>query len=283
LPWGGRAWTRAYLLTAGTAGFGFGHGEVWGIHLGWSGNQSLYAERLYNGARLLGAAELLEQDEVVLDRDQTYWTPWTYASYGTGMDAVADRFHRHLRARPQHPQTTRPVLVNTWEAVYFDHSLAKLTALADRAADIGVERFVLDDGWFGGRRDDTTGLGDWSVSTDVWPEGLNSLIDHVTELGMQFGLWVEPEMVNLQSNLARAHPEWLFSAGSRPGLPSRYEHVLDLAHPGAYEHVLKSLDHLLSTHDIAYLKWDHNRNLNDAGTPRTARPGCTRTRWPSTG
>jgi alpha-galactosidase len=113
--------------------------------------------------------------------------------------------------------------------------------------------------------------------------GIDSLIDHVTELGMQFGLWVEPEMVNLQSNLARAHPEWLFSAGSRPGLPSRYEHVLDLAHPGAYEHVLKSLDHLLSTHDIAYLKWDHNRNLNDAGTPRTARPGCTRTRWPSTG
>ena len=132
---------------------------------------------------------------------------------------------------------------------------------------------MLDDGWFAGRRDDTTSLGDWSVSTEVWPEGLGPLIDHVIALGMQFGLWVEPEMVNLESDLARAHPEWLFSAGGRPGLPSRHQHVLDLAHPGAYEHVLKSLDHLLTTYDIAYLKWDHNRNLNDAGHTPDGTPG----------
>ena len=263
----------AYLLMAGTAGFGFRHGEVWGLHLGWSGNQNLYAERLYHGARLLGAAELLEQDEVVLASGEAYATPWLYAGYGVGMDAVAARFHAFLRSRPGHPRTPRPVLVNTWEAVYFDHSLPKLRELADRAAEIGVERFVLDDGWFGRRRDDTTSLGDWSVSTDVWPEGLGPLIDHVIALGMQFGLWVEPEMVNLESDLARAHPEWLFSAGGRPGLPSRYQHVLDLGHPDAYEHVLKSLDHLLSTHDIAYLKWDHNRNLNDAGHTPDGTPG----------
>ena len=263
----------AYLLMAGTAGFGFRHGEVWGIHLGWSGNQNTYAERIYNGARLLAAAELLEQDEVILGPGERYRTPWTYASYGEGMDGVAARFHRFLRSRPGHPRTPRPVLVNTWEAVYFDHSLSKLRELADRAAEIGVERFVLDDGWFGRRRDDTTSLGDWSVSTDVWPEGLDPLIDHVIALGMQFGLWVEPEMVNLESDLARAHPEWLFSAGGRPGLPSRHQHVLDLGHPDAYEHVLKSLDQLLSTHDIAYLKWDHNRNLNDAGHTPEGTPG----------
>ena len=146
----------AYLLMAGTAGFGFRHGEVWGLHLGWSGNQNLYAERLYHGARLLGAAELLEQDEVVLASGEAYPTPWLYAGYGVGMDAVAGRFHAFLRSRPGHPRTPRPVLVNTWEAVYFDHSLPKLTELADRAAEIGVERFVLDDGWFGRRRDDTT-------------------------------------------------------------------------------------------------------------------------------
>ncbi len=262
-----------YLLMAGTAGFGFGHGEVWGIHLGWSGNQNTYAERLYTGARLLGAAELLDPDELVLAPGAAYATPWVYAGYGAGMDALASRFHSFLRARPHHPRTPRPVLLNTWEAVYFDQSLAKLVELADRAAAIGVERFVLDDGWFGGRRDDTTSLGDWSVSTDVWPAGLDPLIEHVRRRGMDFGLWVEPEMVSQKSDLARAHPEWLFGAGGRPGLASRHQYVLDLAHPGAYEHVLKSLSTLLSTHDIAYLKWDHNRNLNDAGHLPWGTPG----------
>ena len=263
----------AYLLMAGTAGFGFRHGDVWGIHLGWSGNQNTYAERIYNGARSLGAAELLEQDEVVLAPGERYRTPWTFAGYGEGMDGVAARFHRFLRSRPQHPQRPRPVLVNTWEAVYFNHSLPKFQELAARAAEVGAERFVLDDGWFSGRRDDTTSLGDWSVSPAVWPDGLGPLVDHVTALGMQFGLWVEPEMVNLKSDLARAHPEWLFSAGGRPGLPSRHQYVLDLGHAGAYEHVLKSLDSLLSTYDIAYLKWDHNRNLNDAGHTPDGTPG----------
>ena len=124
----------AYVLTAGTAGFGHQHGEVWGIHLGWSGNQNVYAERIYNGARVLGAAELLEQNEVILGEGQTYRTPWTYASYGNGLDALAGRFHQYLRSRPSHPSSPRPVLVNTWEAVYFDHDLTRLQELADRAA-----------------------------------------------------------------------------------------------------------------------------------------------------
>ncbi len=254
-----------HLLCAGTPGFSAAAGEVWAVHLGWSGNQVHYAESLPNGARVLGAGELLHSGELELAAGDTYAGPWLYASYGRGLDAVAGRLHRWLRARPGHPARPRPVTLNTWEAVYFDHDLGRLIALAETAARIGVERFVLDDGWFGARRGDSAGLGDWLVSADVWPDGLHPLVDRVHALGMEFGLWVEPEMVNLDSDLARAHPEWLFSAGGRVGEPSRNQHVLDLAHPGAYEHVRSQLQTLLDEYDIAYLKWDHNRYLVDAG------------------
>ena len=100
-------------------------------------------------------------------------------------------------------------MLNTWEAVYFDHSFDRLAALADGAAQIGVERFVMDDGWFGSRRDDRAGLGDWYVSAQVWPDGLGPMADYVRSLGMEFGLWFEPEMVNLDSDVARDHPEWV--------------------------------------------------------------------------
>ena len=255
----------AHVLLAGNAGFGFRSGEIWAIHLAWSGNQVAYGERLYNGARLLGGGELLDHGEIILEPGDSYASPWLYANYGRGMDAIADRFHRYLRGRSTHPSHPRPVILNTWEAVYFRQNLATLSALATKGAAVGAERFVLDDGWFSGRRDDTTSLGDWTVSPHVWPEGLGPLIDRVHALGMDFGLWVEPEMVNLDSDVARAHPEWMFSAGGRTGLASRYQHVLDLGHEGAYQHVYESLDALLNEYDIAYLKWDHNRYLNDAG------------------
>ncbi|MFK5635802.1 alpha-galactosidase [Ornithinimicrobium sp. LYQ103] len=254
-----------HLLCAGEPGFGFRSGQVWAVHLGWSGNQQTYAERLSNGARLLGSGEALEHGEVSLGPGESYATPWVYAAHGTGLDEVSGRFHAWLRSRPHAPTRPRPVTLNTWEAVYFDQSFERLTALADLGARVGAERFVLDDGWFGGRRDDTTSLGDWTVSPDVWPDGLGPLVEHVHRLGMEFGLWVEPEMVSRDSDLARAHPEWLFSGGGRPGLESRQQHVLDLGHPGAYAHVHDQLLDLLHRHDIAYLKWDHNRYLNDAG------------------
>jgi alpha-galactosidase len=262
-----------HLLCAGSAGFSFRSGEVWAVHLGWSGNQVHHAERLHNGARVLGAGELLLSGELELAPGAAYTTPWLYASYGQGLDAVAGRFHDWLRARPAHPARPRPVTLNTWEAVYFDHDLDRLTRLAETAAGLGIERFVLDDGWFGSRRDETSGLGDWRVSADVWPDGLHPLVDRVHALGMEFGLWVEPEMVNLDSELARAHPEWLFSAGGRVGDPSRNQHVLDLAHPGAYEHVRSHLQALLDEYAIAYLKWDHNRYLVDAGHTPGGEPG----------
>ncbi|GAB3806374.1 hypothetical protein GCM10027605_34350 [Micromonospora zhanjiangensis] len=163
----------AYLLHAGTAGFGFGGGDVWAVHTAWSGNHLHYAERVHTGERLLGGGELLLPGELRLAPEQTYRGPWLYGSYGVGLDAVARRFHRHLRDRRPAVSTDRPVTLNVWEAVYFDHDLTRLLALADRAAEVGVERYVLDDGWFGARRHDRAGLGDWTVSPDVWPDGLH--------------------------------------------------------------------------------------------------------------
>lgn len=272
----GRTGTDAtLLLVAGEAGFGFRRGEVWGLHVGWSGNHRTYAERLPSGAAVLGGGELLLPGEVELGPGESYSTPWLHASYGVGLDQLSARFHRTLRARADHPtrRGVRPVVLNTWEAVYFDHDLGRLTALADAAAGVGVERFVLDDGWFRGRRDDTAGLGNWEVDPDRWPRGLGPLVDHVRSRGMQFGLWVEPEMVSPGSDLARAHPDWLLFTGERLPVASRHQHVLDLAHPDAYAYVLGCLDALLVEYEVDVLKWDHNRDLVDAGHGSEGRPG----------
>ncbi|AXK34872.1 alpha-galactosidase [Streptomyces armeniacus] len=260
------------ILAAGTPGFGFRSGEVWAVHVAWSGNHQTYAERNSTGAAVLGGGELLLPGEVRLSPGERYQSPWVYATYGTGLDAVAGRFHRHLRAeRPR--SGPRPVVLNTWEAVYFDQSLERLTELARLGAEAGAERFVLDDGWFRHRRDDTAGLGDWYVDEHVWPDGLAPLITAVHGLGMDFGLWVEPEMVNPDSDLARAHPDWLLATGGRQPLASRHQQVLDLARPEAYAYILERLDALLGEYDIAYLKWDHNRDLLDAGHGPQGTPG----------
>ncbi len=153
-----------------------------------------------------------------------------------------------------------------WEAVYFDHDLGRLTALADLAAETGVERYVLDDGWFAGRRDDDAGLGDWRVDEQVWPGGLHRLVDHVRARGMEFGLWFEPEMVNPDSELYRAHPDWILSAGDRRPPLARNQLVLDLTRPEAFAHVLEQISAVLSEYDISYVKWDCNRDIIDAGS-----------------
>jgi alpha-galactosidase len=159
------------------------------------------------------------------------------------------------------------VTLNVWEAVYFDHDLGRLLRLADLAARIGVERFVLDDGWFHARRDDTAGLGDWVVDRAVWPEGLGPLIDRVHELGMEFGLWFEPEMVNPDSDLFRAHPDWVLAADPERLPPlDRNQLVLDLTRREAFEHALSQIDAVLTENAVDYVKWDHNRDLVDAGT-----------------
>ncbi len=255
------------LLVAGTSGFGFRSGEVWGVHVAWSGNHRVYAERLPTGAHaVLGGGELLLPGEVSLAPGETYTSPWLVGAYGAaGLDELSGRVHDFLRARPGHPGTPRPVILNTWEAVYFDTDATKLMALADRAAEIGTERFVLDDGWFRGRRHEEAGLGDWFVDADVWPQGLGGLVDHVRGLGMQFGLWVEPESVNPDSDLARAHPDWILATGGRQSPLSRLQQLLDLGNPDAWAYLLERLDALLTEYPIEYLKWDLNRDVVDGG------------------
>lgn len=256
----------ATVLHAGVPGFGFATGEVWGVHVGWSGNHTHLAERNFTGEQVIGGGELLLPGEVALAPGETYTSPWLYGSYGVGLDEVARRFHRYLRSRPQHPSSARPVTINVWEAVYFDHSLQPLLELAEKAAAVGVERYVLDDGWFGGRRDDHAGLGDWVVAKDVWPDGLHPLVNRVKELGMQFGLWFEPEMVNPDSDVARAHPEWIMATGGRLPVETRFQQVINLGIPECYAYIRDQMLALLAEYDISYIKWDHNRDLIDAGT-----------------
>ena len=263
----------ATVLHLGVPGFSFADGEIWAVHTGWSGNHTHYAERLSSGEQVIGGGELLLPDEVVLDRGAGYTSPWLYGSYGIGLDAVARRFHRYLRSRDRHPSVDRPVTINVWEAVYFNHDLDKLLRLAEVAAQLGVERYVLDDGWFGSRRDDRSGLGDWTVSPEVWPHGLHPLVDKVTELGLEFGLWFEPEMINLDSEAARAHPEWLMATGGRIPVESRSQQVINLGIPECYDYVRDAMSAILDEYQVGYLKWDHNRDLIDAGTQPSGRPG----------
>lgn len=249
------------LVWAGMAGFGEQHGEVWGAHLAWSGNSRVVTEHLADGRRHVQLGELLHPGEVVLAPGEAYTTPAVVAVHSRhGLTAASRGYHRYVRARPAHRSSSRPVVLNTWEAVYFDHDTTALRRLAERAAEVGVERFVLDDGWFGGRRDDTTGLGDWWVSPVAHPDGLAPLIARVRSLGMDFGIWVEPEMVSSDSDLYRAHPEWALATSGYEPVLGRHQLVLDLARIEAYGEVFGRLDALLRDHDIAFVKWDMNRD-----------------------
>lgn len=252
---------------ARTTGTTFRAGEVWGVSLAWSGNSRYYVERIYDGSTKIGSGELLLPGEVILAPGASYEAPEAFFVYSShGLDGVAEVFHDWMRARPQHPQRPRPLTINVWEAVYMDHRFEKLEALADVCREIGVERYVLDDGWFGARRDDHAGLGDWVVSPDAWPQGLGTLARCLEERGLEFGLWFEPEMVNPDSDLYRAHPEWILHVEGRTPPEWRYQQVVDLAHEGAFAHVLGQMDAILTEYpSIRFIKWDHNRPLTDPG------------------
>lgn len=264
-----------YLSVVGAEGFGFRRGEVWSAHVAWSGDVEVGVERLPEGAGVHGAvlmgAELLLPGEVRLAAGETYVSPRVFLTYGeSGLDSVSARLHQAVRSFPSYPTTPRPLVLNTWEAVYFDHDPAKIRELAEAAAAVGVERFVLDDGWFRGRPDDRSGLGDWYIDEAKWPEGLRPLADHVHGLGMQFGLWFEPEMINPVSELAAQHPDWILQAS--PGSPTwRHQQVLDLTNPDAAAFLLERIDALISEVGIDFIKWDHNRDLHAAVSPHTGR------------
>lgn len=240
-------------------------GDAYGWHLGWSGNHRLMVEELPDGRRLVQFGEALEPGEIVLPPGQSYQTPPLYIAFASdGMDGLANAFQSHVRGSilswPD-PNRPRPVHYNGWEAVYFDHDLERLKLLAEKAANLGAERFVLDDGWFRGRNDDTTNLGDWYVDAEKFPDGLQPLIDHVQRQGMTFGLWVEPEMVNPISDLAEKHPDWVMAPPAYQPILGRSQHVLDLTNPAVTDYLFARLHALLSDHRIDYLKWDMNRDL----------------------
>lgn len=255
----------AFLTVAGEAGFGFDRGQVWAVHLAWSGNSRQFVDVLPDGAQFLGAGEYLLPGEIELREGDEYVSPWVYAAYASGLDALARRFHEELRSWSTNPRSPRPVTVNSWEAVYFDHSERGMIALIDHAAEVGAERFVVDDGWFRGRSGERTALGDWYVDQVAYPRGLEPVARHAHQRGLQFGLWVEPEMISTDSDLARAHPDWILR--TEPGLPreERFQQVLDLTAPGARDYILDRLTSLIDALGIDFLKWDHNRDLVDAG------------------
>ncbi|UAJ79862.1 alpha-galactosidase [Leifsonia sp. ZF2019] len=268
-----------FLVVAGTDDLGFGRGEAWAAHLAWSGDVEYVVEKLPESpgpfAAVLGAGEGLRPGEILLADGERYDAPTAlFVWSGAGLDGVADRLHRRLRARATHPSSPRPLTLNSWEAVYFDHDVERLSALVERGARVGVERFVLDDGWFHGRRDANAGLGDWVVDRAVWRDGLAPLVDRVRSHGMQFGIWFEPEMINLDSDLARRHPDWVLGPSRGLGATARNQYVLDLTRPEAYALVLDRISAIVDEYAVDYIKWDHNRDLSEAvsGRSGTDRP-----------
>jgi alpha-galactosidase len=246
------------------------NGECIGFHLATSGNHSMRAELMADGRSYAQFGELLLPGEVTLVSQQSYQSPTLYMAWtDSGFSALSGQFHQYIRANiiKHSPKSKpRPVHYNTWEGIYFNHDEAVLKSLADKVASLGVERFVLDDGWFKGRRSDKAGLGDWTVDEKVYPQGLTPLIKHVTDLGMEFGIWFEPEMVNPDSDLYRAHPDWVLQSAHNQQVPFRHQYVLDLSHPEVSEYLFQSLAKVLNQHpQISYIKWDMNRDVNHQG------------------
>ncbi len=244
-------------------------GDVYGMHLGWSGNHRLRVEELADGRVYALFGELFHPGELSLAAGESYRSPTLFATCSQeGFGGMSRSFHCYVRQELTDERVDReakPVHFNTWEAVYFDTTEPKLGQLVDAAAEVGVERFVLDDGWFKNRHSDAAGLGDWYVDESVFPDGLGPLIAKVHDRGMQFGLWVEPEMANPDSDLLRAHPDWVLGLAGAPAVMTRNQHVLDLTRSPVVDYLYERLDALLSEYPIRYLKWDMNRDLNQPG------------------
>ncbi|WP_372833887.1 alpha-galactosidase [Puniceibacterium confluentis] len=235
-------------------------GTVHGLHYGWSGGHRMLAEELPDGRRQVQFGHAAGTDTAP---GQSFETAGLFLTVSdSGLNGVGTAFQRHLRDRVvtwPAPDRPRKVHYNCWEAVYFDHDLAQLKDIASRAADLGAQRFVLDDGWFGMRDDDTSSLGDWQIDPRKWPEGFEPFIAHLETLGLSFGLWFEPEMVNRQSDLARAHPDWIL--GPDDQIEGRQQRVLDMARAEVRDYLYDRIAALLARYPIDYVKWDHNRVL----------------------
>jgi alpha-galactosidase len=235
-------------------------GQVYAFHYGWSGGHRMLAEELPDGRRQIQFGHTAGSETAPATRFET--APLYAVFSDDGINGCAVAFQRHLRDRivqfPD-PARPRPVHYNCWEAVYFDHDLPILKDIATRAAALGAERFVLDDGWFGCRDDDTSSLSDWVVDLRKYPDGLAPLIAHVTGLGMSFGLWFEPEMINPDSDIYRAHPDW--ALGEDDQILGRNQMVLNMGRADLRDFLFDRIGAILKTHAIDYIKWDHNRVL----------------------
>ena len=250
------------------------HGDVWFGALAWSGSWRISVKQdVLNQVRVTGGFNSFDFS-YRLAPGQHLDTPVFYAGYThDGIGEASRLMHRFelTRILPGHPEPKlRPVLYNSWEATTFNVTDSGQEKLAERAAKLGVERFVVDDGWFGARNTDHAGLGDWVVNRKKFPHGLKPLIDKVHSLGMSFGLWVEPEMVNPDSDLYRAHPDWVLHFKGRPRSEARNQLVLNLARKDVSDHLFKVLDALLSNNDIQFLKWDYNRYWSEPGWPEVS-------------
>lgn len=249
-------------------------GSVWFAALAWSGSWRMTVDRDAIGQVRASAGYNPFDFSYRLAAGQKLASPKLYLGHsGAGFGGASRLLHRYQRANilpGGGRQKPRPVLYNSWEATQFAVTEAGQIALAEKAARIGCERFVMDDGWFGARNSDNAGLGDWTVNTRKFPRGLGPLIRRVKALGMDFGLWVEPEMVNPDSDLYRAHPDWVINFKGRPRTEARQQLVLNLARKQVCDHILDVLDRLLRENDIAFIKWDHNRNWSEPGWPEVA-------------
>jgi alpha-galactosidase len=246
-------------------------GPVWFGALAWSGSWRITVEPdVKRRIRVTGGYNPFDFS-YRLAPDAALETPVFFAGYTQGGLGEASRLlHRfeltHVLPQAPHPRA-RPVLYNSWEATEFNLTEAGQMKLAEMAAQIGVERFVMDDGWFGARDSDRAGLGDWIVNRRKFPRGLQPLIERVHALGMDFGLWVEPEMVNPDSDLYRRHPDWVLNFPGRPRTEARNQLVLNLARQDVRDHLFRVLDELVTQNDIGFLKWDYNRNWAEPGWP----------------
>lgn len=251
------------------------HGEVWFGALAWSGSWRITVEEdQLDAVRVTGGFNPFDFG-YVLHPGEKLETPVFYGGYSAHGLGGASRLLHNFELKHVLPRTAktkslpgprpRPVIYNSWEATEFNVNEAGQIALAEKAAALGVDRFVMDDGWFGQRKNDHAGLGDWYVNQEKFPHGLKPLIDRVHALGMDFGLWVEPEMVNPDSDLYRKHPDWVLNFPGRPRTEQRNQMVLNLARQDVRDYVLGFLDKLLNENDIAFLKWDYNRNWSEPG------------------
>lgn len=246
-------------------------GEAYGFNLIYSGSHSEAVEvthydrlRFLTGINPSGFSWRIEPKE-------SFSTPEAVMTFSTeGLNGVSRNMHSFVRkniVRGQWRDAERPVLVNNWEGTWFDFNEAKIMAIAREASKLGAELFVLDDGWFGERNDDKRGLGDWTVNRAKLPHGLDGLQKKIAALNMRFGIWVEPEMVNEDSDLYRAHPDWAVKSPDREPCLGRNQLVLDLTRGEVREYIIEAMSRVFSSADIAYVKWDNNRNFSDMYTP----------------